>query len=120
MNWKTIRLELASTEDHPSGSAGRSYLIRLPLNDAGLVDEAALSRHPDYATVRRFWPSEPDRAGLVERTDSGWALRCNGGRNEEIIAWLGTQPLELEKQVIVTEADGRRLPFRVASIRQFG
>lgn len=118
MNWKTIRLELGSTSEHPFGSAGRSYLVRLPLDEAGVVDEAALSGHPGQATVRRFWPSEPDRIGRIERAGSGWALRCNGGCNDEIISWLDPQPIQLGGEIIVTEADGTRLPFRVASIRR--
>lgn len=117
MNWKTIRLELGSTPEYPSGSPGRAYLIRLPLDEAGAIDEVALSVRPGQATVRRFWPSEPDRSGFVERTDSGWAFRCNGGR-DEIISMLEPRPLEPGGQIIVTEADGKRLPFRIASIRR--
>lgn len=117
MKWANIRLELGSTVDHPAGSASRAYLIRLPLDEAGAIDEVALSLRPGQATVRRFWPSEPDRAGLVEKLGSSWALRCNG-RSDERFSLLEPQPLELGRQVTVTEADGQRLPFRVASIRR--
>ena len=118
MNWKTIRLELGSTADHPAGSAGRAYLIRLPLDAAGAIDEAALVSKPAQATVRRFWPSQADRTGHVERADGGWLLRCNGGANVETVSLLEPDPLILGEQVMITEADGARLPFRVASIRQ--
>ena len=37
MKWKVIRLELASNWEFPKGSAGRSYLIRLPLTDDGAI-----------------------------------------------------------------------------------
>ena len=120
MNWKTIRLELGSTADHPSGSAGRAYLIRLPLDSAGAIDESALVKQPAQATVRRFWPSEADRTGQVERAERGWLLRCNGGANRETLSILEPDPLVLGQQVMITEPDGTRLPFRVASIRKLG
>ena len=118
MNWKTIRLELGSTPEHPRGSASRAYLIRLPVDEAGIIDEAALRGRPHEATVRRFWPSEPDRAGLVERAGSDWVFRCSRGPKGEKISSLGAGPLRLGGQILVTEGDGRSLPFRVRSIVQ--
>jgi hypothetical protein len=118
MNWKTIRLELGRTAGHPSGSPGRAYLIRLPLEESGTVDEAELSSRPGQATVRRFWPCEPDRSGLVERRDCGWAFRWNGCADEEKVAMLDRCPLQLGSEITITEPDGRRLPFRVAGMRQ--
>jgi hypothetical protein len=116
MKWKTIRLELASTPEHPDGSATRSYLVRLPLDESGSVDSEALSERPGRATVRRFWPCEPDRSGLVERGPDGWTLRCNGGRNEFRVSTLEVRPFRLGEDVTIAEADGKRLPYRVASI----
>ena len=43
MNWKTIRLELAATREFPTGSAGRAFLLRLPLRDDGSIDEAEVA-----------------------------------------------------------------------------
>jgi hypothetical protein len=116
MNWKTIRLELASTPEYPAGSATRSYLVRLPLDEAGAVDAGALGARPGQAIVRRFWPSEPDRAGLIEHSPDGWALRCSGRRNEMSVSTLEARSLRLGEDVIIAEADGKRLPYRVASI----
>lgn len=118
MSWTTIRLELGQTDDHPSGSPGRAYLIRLPLDAAGAVDQSALAERPARATVRRFWPSEPDQSGRVERGEAGWVLRCDGGRAPDLVALLESDVLEPGRQVTITQADGTRLPFRVASIRQ--
>ena len=42
MNWRSIRLELARTKEFPEGSASRAYLLRLPLDEKGLIDEQAL------------------------------------------------------------------------------
>lgn len=118
MNWKTIRLELASTPDFPAGSAGRAYLIRLPLDENGMLDEAALRRRPHHATVHRFWPSEADRSGHIERTQSGWCLRCCGYPSDEAMPLIDDQPIRLGATVMVIEADGHRLPFRVTDIRR--
>jgi hypothetical protein len=116
MNWKTIRLELGQTPEHPSGSPGRAYLIRLPLEDDGSVDVAALKSRPAQATVRRFWPSQPDRIGLVEQLEGGLTLRFNGADCGPIVATLEHRALRLGEEVRITEADGKRLPFRVANI----
>jgi hypothetical protein len=41
--WNLVRLELAGTSEYPEGSASRAYMLRVPLDDAGLIDEAALA-----------------------------------------------------------------------------
>lgn len=115
MNWKTIRLELARTSDFPSGSVSRAYLLRVPLDEDGGIDEQALDLGLARATVRRFWPSQPDRSGHLVRENGSWSFRCNGDAGGS--AKLGEQPFRLGSEVTVTEADGSSLPFRVASIR---
>lgn len=117
MHWKTIRLELAATPEFPMGSAGRAYLLRLPIDESGLLDAAALRNRPEHATVRRFWPSEADRSGHIEWTGCGWRLRCNSGVSEETVSLIDDQPIQLGGQVVVTEPDGRRLPFRVTEMK---
>ena len=115
MNWKTIRLELGPTPDFPAGSVTRAYLVRLPVRDDGEIDEATVSGNPKRATVRRFWPCEPDRIGHIVRTKCGWAFRCNCSKEADAI--LEPKGLNLGEEVFVTEGDGPQLPFRVASIR---
>jgi hypothetical protein len=65
--WNVVRLELARTPEFPGGSASRAFMLRVPLNKEGLIDEASLARRPAMATVRRFWPNEPDQTGYVVR-----------------------------------------------------
>jgi hypothetical protein len=114
-NWKNIRLELAETEKFPRGSVSRGYLIRLPLNDRDAVDATDFELTPHWATVRRYWSTEPDEAGLVIRDGDHWALRCTG-RPDRLLE-LDSRPIRLGQQVGVVEPDGATLPFRVASIR---
>jgi hypothetical protein len=119
MNWKSIRLELARTKEFPEGSASRAYLLRLPLDDHGLIDEPELRRSPAMATVHRFWPNEPDMSGYVIRTSGGWAMSYEPGEeDDEAVFHLETHPLRIGEYITLTEPDGRQLPFRVASMRE--
>lgn len=120
MNWKTVRLELASTKGFPRGSAGRAFLLNVPINKDGCIDDAAIAQNPGIATVRRFWASEPDSFGSVEQSDGLWALRCRRAANGEMTFLLEATPLNPDRQVNVQQPDGTRLPFRVASVRGTG
>jgi hypothetical protein len=115
VGWNTIRLELGRTADFLAGSVTRAYLVRLPITDNGEIDEVAVLDNPTRATVRRFWPCEPDRVGHVVRTGCGWAFRC--GCTDQPDATMVAKRLKTGEEIFVTEGDGRQLPFRVASIR---
>lgn len=129
MKWKVVRLELASSWQFPRGSAGRSYLIRLPLADDGTIDRAALESYPSRATVRRHWPNQADMIGYVERTPTGYAIRydildesapyrtrdTNGGSTDRLFA-LNAESITVGEEILLTEPDGRRLSFRVADL----
>lgn len=119
MNWRSIRLELARTTEFPEGSASRAYLLRLPLNEDGLIDAGALGQSPALATVHRFWPNEPDRSGYVVQTPNGWAMSYEPGEeDDEAVFHLETHPIRIGEYIILTEPDGQRLPFRVTSLKQ--
>ena len=116
MNWKSIRLELGSTQEFPAGSASRTYLLRLPLGDDGRIDETSLHQSPQRATVRRFWPNEPDLAGQVVATPSGWAFCYEIDGHVDRRSQLESDEIRAGGEVTLVEPDGRRLPFVVASI----
>ena len=120
MNWKTVRLELASTEEHPRGSAGRAFLLNVPVASDGTIDRLAIERFPGRATVRRFWGSEPDSFGPIEALDGVWSLKCAKGACENSVFLLDSVPLRLNTQVNVRQPGGDDLPFRVASVRSAG
>ena len=112
--WKLVRLELARTPEYPAGSASRAYMLRLPLGDDGLIDESAIAATPGMASVRRFWPNEPDQQGYLVRKGKGWAFSyALGDDDDEGLYHLESHPLGLGEYVTLTEPDGRRLPFRV-------
>lgn len=120
MNWKTVRLELAATENHPRGSAGRAFLLHVPIASDGRIDRLEIDRNPSRATVRRFWASEPDCFGFVEPMAGSWALRCAKGKGEESTFLLESGPLKPDRQVKVRQPGGPPLPFRIVSVRPDG
>jgi len=129
MKWKVIRLELASSREFPRGSAGRSYLIRLPLTDDGVIDTAALESQPARATVRRYWSNEPDMLGYLVRTPEGYAIRyemngtnLNGsseinGNAAQRLFQFGADTLKVGEQIFLTEPNGHEMRFRIASLQ---
>ena len=115
MTWKTIRLELARTAGFPTGSPGRAYIMRLPLNAAGQIDDALLAQYPSRATARRFWASEADQFGHVERADGHYVLQCD---SDAATFRLPAASILLPGQIVELEGpDGAPQPFRVASIK---
>jgi hypothetical protein len=116
-DWKIVRLELARTPAFPEGSPSRAFLLRLPLFADGLIDEVEVHRNPGMATVRRFWPNEPDQQGYVVRTDSHWAFSyAIGEDDDEDLFHLEAHPLRQGDYVTLTEPDGSQLPFQVTRI----
>lgn len=119
--WSLVRLELGRTREYPEGSASRAYILRLPLNHQAVIDGVALAQNPGMATVRRFWPNEPDQKGYVIRKGKGWAFSyAMGEDDDEDLYNLGVHPLRLGDYVTVTEPDGQRYPFRVVSAQSDG
>ena len=114
-NWKRIRLELGQTKDFPTGSVGRGYLVQLPVDSEGRIDEAALALKPHRATVKRYWSTEPDEGGVVVAARDRLTMRCNGGGERAVL--LDGLRIRLGEQITVLEPDGGALPFRIASIR---
>lgn len=114
MSWKTIRLELARAARFPQGSASRAYLLHLPVDEGGMIEEEAFHRTPALATVRRHWPSERDRSGYVIRHGKDW-LFIFGDRNnsDETVIQLPAHTLRPGCEVNVIEPDGEVQLYRV-------
>jgi hypothetical protein len=119
--WNIVRLELARTPEFPAGSASRAYMLRVPLDGAGLIDEAALAQRPAMATVRRFWPNEPDQTGYLVRNGQGWSFSyavCD--EDDEKLFHLEAHPMRLDDYVTITEPDGAAFPFRIVRAQPDG
>lgn len=119
MTWKTIRLELARTADHPDGSSAHAYVFRVPLNDEGFIDPKELKQAEKTPVVRRFWPGQADQAGVVIASPKGWAFSYKvGDEDDEVIFRLKDHPLKVGEYLTITETDGSELPFRVISCHE--
>lgn len=114
MTWTTIRLELARTPAFPNGSAARSYVLRLPLAKDGRIDEREYGCHPELATVRRFWPNQPDRHGSLLRTAEGWALSY--GSNGAEMDRMDAEAIQPGSRITLTGPEGDWLPFEVKAL----
>jgi hypothetical protein len=116
MAWKMIRLELARTPHYPQGSPAHAYVMRLPVDDNGVLEKHIL-RDPDQRpVVRRFWPGEADREGVVIPKGRGWVFSYSPGESDdETLFHLENHPIAVGQYLTITEADGEKLPFRVTS-----
>ena len=120
-DWSLVRLELGRTPEFPEGSASRAYVLRLPLDANGLIDDAAIALRPAMATVRRFWPNEPDQQGYLVRKGPGWAFSYEPGEgDDENVFHLESHALRAGEYVTLTEPDGSRFPFRVVQSQTDG
>ena len=94
MSWNNIRLELARASQFPQGSPHRCYLLHLPLEASGLTNEEMVRASPRRATVRRFWPSQPDLRGYMIKVPEGWAFSYESQKNgDETVFHLDTHPV---------------------------
>lgn len=119
MTWTTIRLELARTSDFPNGSPAHAYVLRLPLTQEGTVDAHEFDAQPALATVRRFWPGEPERSGYIIHKRNGWAFSyALGEDDDENIFHLESHPLRIGDYLTLTEPDGDKWPYQVKSCTQ--
>ncbi|WP_231638948.1 hypothetical protein [Aurantiacibacter marinus] len=91
--------------------------MRLPLDAGGMIDELARAFEPKRATLRRFWPNEPDQSGYVLKVPGGWAFSHTAGEVDlEPVLHLEDHPIRQGEYLTLTEPDGSRLPFRIVSI----
>ena len=67
---KRIKLTLARSKNHPSGSAECGYDLIAPLDDRGHIDLATWKTHRSACTVRRFL--RPRRQDGIARAQGGW------------------------------------------------
>lgn len=116
MTWTGIRLELARTAEHPEGSSRHVYLLHLPLDAEGLIDETLLRGNTARAVVHRHWGDDHPRNGYVVPTSDGWAISYERGESDnEPFFHLERHRLRPGDYLTITDTNGESLPMRVAS-----
>ena len=100
---------------HSGISVGR--VLRPPANRGCWTALGPTRLGPELATVRRFWPNEPDQHGYLLRTGDGWALSyAPGDADDERIYRLDAHSIAPGSYLTLTEPDGTRLPFLVRGL----
>lgn len=115
--WKLVRLEHAPTGSFPAGSAIRAYFLHLPLRTNGRIDHEAHASYPMLATMRRYWPCEPDRSGYVVREEERWlCISDNGKLENDAVGWFEDCSMTLGGVVEIVEPVCGAIPFTVAAV----
>ena len=76
--------------------------------------EKHILQHPDESpVVRRFWPGEADREGVIIPKGRSWVFSyAPGESDDEALFHLEDHPIQVGQYLTVTEADGEKLMFR--------
>jgi hypothetical protein len=119
MALQTIRLELARTEEFPEGSAEFGYEFKAPLKGDGHIDADAWRAVKAQCTVRHFRPGEEDERGVLIRPQGRiWAFSYAPGEDDdEPFFRFESHAFKEGEYVSITGHDGKRLPFKVVSVR---
>ena len=118
MSWSHIKLVLARTADHTSGSTAYGFDIVAPLTRDGHLDEVVWRDNKSKARVHRYWAGEPDEVGtLIHTRHRNWAFSYAPGEDDdEPIFKLETHTFKEGEYLTITDHDGDALPFLVAKV----
>ena len=117
MSLKKIRLELARTAEHPSGSANHGYEFTAPLDAEGHLDPDGWDEWANACTFRRFWPGEDDQQGSLMHKRGRWVFSYElGDDDDDTIFKFDRHRFAVGEYVSITEHDGTTHPFRVVSV----
>jgi hypothetical protein len=119
MAMQHVRLELARTPDHPTGSMNCGYEFNMPLAEDGHIDLEEWKTRRSECTVRRFWEGEDDEVGHLIRSRNGWAFSYDPDTDEddESVFRLEDHVFKSGEYVSITEHDGEQRTFRVVFVR---
>ncbi len=119
-----ITLHLARTRDFPEGSTRHGYEITAPLDSAGHLDSIAWCSRRAQCRVRRFWPGEPDRWGVLTHRHGGaggatWVIDYDKDRSDDDESGyrLDTHTFRTGDYVSIRDSDGDLNTFRVAAVQ---
>lgn len=119
MALKTIRLELARTQEFPHGSPDRGYEFVAPLTPEGAFDVEEWRARRKECTVRRFWAGEDDEHGYLVHKGNRWAFHYAGhdSDEDEPIFRFDRHSFVEGEYISITEHDGVQRTFKVVSVR---
>jgi hypothetical protein len=113
--WSRVRLKLARSHEFPGGSSRHGYVVMLPLDDRGRIDEAVYSAAPQLSTPHRFWEGEGDSVGqVVRRGSQRWAFADR--EDDEPVPHLSEYVFREGEYLAVREANGKEHVLRIVSV----
>lgn len=116
MSWKIVRLELARTPGYPEGSPEHAFLVRLPIGENGAVQADLLKQPLMQPSVRRIWPGESEKTGVIIPKDDGWVFSYEpGDDDDEPLFRLNDHKLKMGDYLTIFE-QGEALPFKVVCV----
>jgi hypothetical protein len=120
-----ITLHLARSKDFPEGSARHGYEITAPLDEQGRLDQEEWARKRAHCRVRRFWPNEADRQGVLVHRPGGaggatWMIDYKQDRpgDEEAGYRLNQHRFVKGEYVTIQDEDEKPYTFEVVSVWQ--
>ena len=121
---KSIRLQLARSKQHPSGSSNHGYQFVAPLDPEGHIDPVAWKAHRDQCRVRRFWQGEEDQTGRLVHKPGGaeharWMFDYDPQRDDDDESGyrFGAHKFAPGEYVSIADERGELHTFRVMSVQ---
>jgi hypothetical protein len=119
-----ITLRLARSKEFPEGSSRHGYEITAPLDEKGLLDQDEWAQKRAQCRVKRFWPNEPDRHGVLVHRSGGsggatWMIDYNPDRpgDEEAGFRLNQHRFAQGEYVTIQDEDEKPHTFEVVTVR---
>lgn len=115
MPWN-VRLELARTPEYPEGSPERAFLVRLPIGENGAIQADLMKQPSMQPSVRRIWPGESEKTGVIVPKDDWWVFSYEpGDDDDQPLFLLNDNKLKMRDYLTIFE-QGEALPFKVVYV----
>ncbi|MPR06145.1 hypothetical protein [Microvirga tunisiensis] len=118
-----VTLHLARSKQFPEGSSRYGYVITVPLDAEGHLDQDEWALKRDRCRVHRFWANEGERQGVLVHRPGGaggatWMIDYNQDRpgDEEAGYRLHQHRFAEGEYVTIEDDDGKPYTFQVVSV----
>lgn len=120
-SFRHIRLELAREPSNPDGRADYGYLLWVPLNTQGKIDEAYWKDYRDYYRVLKFRPGQPSEIGHVIHSVSGWKLHYDiaGKDPDEAGFHLEDERFVPGEYISIRDSDKNTHVYKVSTVERY-
>jgi hypothetical protein len=121
--FKRIRLNLARSKEHPTGSTLHGYEFVAPIDAKGHIDAHLWQKFRDHCRVRRFWNGGDEQIGRLVHKPGGveqarWVFDYDADRVEDDEAGyrFGVHAFVPGEYVSISDDGGELHTFRVIAV----